>query len=238
MGAIRLVMPIHSIKKCIHCGNEFIVRYASQISIKTCSRSCHISLNNKNRHWKQSSKNKISSANKGHLVGTKNPNFKGNASEFICKNCDKKFIVAQYQINAKKHGCMFCSCDCNYAFKAKDKISDDQNTVNRKFRRCMSYYIKHPVDQNKSKWFKYLGYSFKEMREHLESLFLDGMTWDNYGAVWHVDHKKPVSYFNFNYGTDDGFKQCWALSNLQPLFVFDNLSKGGKNTKVNQLIYT
>jgi hypothetical protein len=33
------------------------------------------------------------------------------------------------------------------------------------------------------------------------------------------------------------FKQCWALSNLQPLWALDNLHKGGKNTKVNQEIY-
>ena len=60
---------------------------------------------------------------------------------------------------------------------------------------------------------------------HLESLFTDGMTWDNYGE-WHVDHKKPMALFNFETVDDQEFKECWKLDNLQPLWGPDNLSKG------------
>ena len=47
------------------------------------------------------------------------------------------------------------------------------------------------------------------------------MSWDNYGK-WHVDHKKPISLFNKN--TPAHIVN--ALSNLQPLWAKDNLSKG------------
>ena len=60
---------------------------------------------------------------------------------------------------------------------------------------------------------------------HLESKFTEGMTWDNYGE-WHVDHKKPMTLFEFTSTDDEGFKECWALDNLQPLWGKDNLSKG------------
>lgn len=60
---------------------------------------------------------------------------------------------------------------------------------------------------------------------HLEKQFTEGMTWDNYGE-WHVDHKKPMALFQFTSTDDEGFKECWKLENLQPLWGSDNLSKG------------
>ena len=51
------------------------------------------------------------------------------------------------------------------------------------------------------------------------------MTWDNYGE-WHVDHKKPMTLFEFASTDDEGFKECWSLDNLQPLWEKDKLSKG------------
>ena len=73
--------------------------------------------------------------------------------------------------------------------------------------------------------FYLLGYTIEELMSHLESKFTEGMTWDNYGE-WHVDHKKPMTLFEFTSTDDEGFKECWALDNLQPLWGKDNLSKG------------
>ena len=73
--------------------------------------------------------------------------------------------------------------------------------------------------------FQLLGYSIEELMAHLEKLFLDGMTWENYGE-WHVDHKKPMTSFKFDSVDDPEFKECWKLDNLQPLWGADNLSKG------------
>jgi hypothetical protein len=73
--------------------------------------------------------------------------------------------------------------------------------------------------------FETLGYTLEELMKHLESQFVDGMTWDNYGE-WHVDHIRPMSSFEFESVDDPEFKLCWSLSNLQPLWGADNLSKG------------
>ena len=73
--------------------------------------------------------------------------------------------------------------------------------------------------------FALLGYTIEELMSHLEALFTEGMTWDNYGE-WHVDHKIPMTSFNFTSSDDPEFKECWALVNLQPLWELDNLSKG------------
>jgi len=73
-----------------------------------------------------------------------------------------------------------------------------------------------------------VNYSIQDLMNHLEKQFRDGMTWDNYGNYWHVDHIKPVSHFNFQSKNDPQFKECWALSNLQPLLKIENLSKGNR----------
>lgn len=78
-----------------------------------------------------------------------------------------------------------------------------------------------------NKTFNLLGYSIDDLMVHLESLFTDGMTWDNYGE-WHLDHKIPMASFSFNSTEDVGFKACWLLTNLQPLWALDNLTKGTK----------
>ena len=57
------------------------------------------------------------------------------------------------------------------------------------------------------------------------------MTWQNYGK-WHIDHVIPKSLFNINGAKSKGFKKCWALENLQPLWADENLKKN------NKLFYT
>jgi hypothetical protein len=71
-----------------------------------------------------------------------------------------------------------------------------------------------------------LGYTRKELKEHLEKQFTPEMNWQNHGGVWHVDHIIPVIYFVRNGITD--LKVINALSNLRPLDKFENLSKGAK----------
>lgn len=68
-----------------------------------------------------------------------------------------------------------------------------------------------------------LGYSALELKEHLEGLFKEGMTWENHGE-WHIDHIKPVSSFDKN--THPSIVN--SLKNLQPLWAYENLSKGNK----------
>lgn len=72
-----------------------------------------------------------------------------------------------------------------------------------------------------------VGYGYEELKKHLESLFKDGMSWDNYGQRgWHVDHIKPISAF-LREGVSDP-RIINALSNLQPMWGTENQSKGGR----------
>ena len=78
-----------------------------------------------------------------------------------------------------------------------------------------------------------LGCSIPELKSYLESLFLPGMVWDNYGE-WVIDHHIPLSSFNL---TDrEQFLKACHWSNLQPLWAEDNLSKGDKLPEALEIV--
>lgn len=69
-----------------------------------------------------------------------------------------------------------------------------------------------------------LKYSAVDLKKHIELLFTEGMSWDNYGK-WHIDHIKMVSEFDKNtppYIVNE-------LSNLRPLWA--------TTRKINGVIY-
>ena len=115
-----------------------------------------------------------------------------------------------------------------------------EKTAPRRAYKLLDYY-KHKLSRNisrrmrsslngatKSKsWELLVDFSYEQLKEHLEELFTSGMCWDNYGE-WHIDHIRPLSSFNIQSDDCVEFKECWSLSNLQPLWAADNLKKGNK----------
>lgn len=91
---------------------------------------------------------------------------------------------------------------------AKGKLSDNMSTR-------MYQFLKS--NKNNQHWESFVSYTLNDLKDHLEKQFKDGMTWENYGVYWEVDHIIPIAVFNFNSPEDIDFKKCWALSNLQPL---------------------
>jgi len=75
---------------------------------------------------------------------------------------------------------------------------------------------------------KYLGCSIEQLKIYLESLFVNGMTWENYGLYgWHIDHIIPVSSIK-NVEDIEQISIVCNFKNLQPLWAKDNLKKGAK----------
>ena len=71
-------------------------------------------------------------------------------------------------------------------------------------------------------WQSLVGYTVQDLRLHLEAMLPPEWHWGNYGAVWVIDHKRPVASFDL----PRQVKACWALSNLQPLEKMENHRKG------------
>lgn len=71
------------------------------------------------------------------------------------------------------------------------------------------------------------GCTINKLKKHLEKKFKKNMSWKNYGVKgWHIDHIVPCSSFDL---TDlEQQKKCFHYTNLQPLWWYENLSKGFK----------
>ena len=68
-------------------------------------------------------------------------------------------------------------------------------------------------EKKNGKTIELLGYSAIQLKIHIESLFTEGMNWDNYGE-WHIDHIKPLNSFEKNSLPS----VVNALSNLRPMW--------------------
>lgn len=109
------------------------------------------------------------------------------------------------------------------------RMMDPRHKIDASIRTGLSGSIAKGGKHGK-KTYEALGYNRRDLMAHLEKKFTEGMTWDNYGD-WHIDHVIPLSAFNFSTVDCHDFKRAWALSNLQPLWAFDNLSKNAKLEK-------
>lgn len=70
-----------------------------------------------------------------------------------------------------------------------------------------------------------IGCSIKFLKKYLKSRFVKGMSWKNYGK-WHIDHIIPCAKFDLSKVSEQ--RKCFHYTNLQPLWAFDNMSKGVK----------
>jgi hypothetical protein len=70
-----------------------------------------------------------------------------------------------------------------------------------------------------------LGCSIDRLKQHLESQFTKGMSFNNYGK-WHIDHIKPCARFNLSLVSEQ--RSCFNYTNLQPLWAVENLRKGDR----------
>lgn len=82
----------------------------------------------------------------------------------------------------------------------------------------LRYALKN--SSKKLKTLDLLGCSLEDLRKHLENQFVEGMTWDNYGSFWDVDHIIPCSYFDLT--KEENQRICFNFRNLQPLLKEEN----------------
>lgn len=118
-----------------------------------------------------------------------------------------------------------------YRAAARDRYKREYATPDGRLRKIIRRAIQRMVEANGKKQGSssaLLGASFKDARKHIESLWLDGMTWENHGK-WHIDHIKPLAFFNLE--DQEQFKAAAHYTNLQPLWAHTNLSLGAKGCK-------
>ena len=137
-----------------------------------------------------------------------------------------------------KHTIEKAKYDITYRFLNKDKIknykkewekinkTDPIFKIKRNLRRRVHHALKGSYKSDKT--FSLIGCSPLFFKEYLESLFTEGMAWDNYGE-WHIDHIIPC--FTFNLSIEEEQFKCFNYLNQRPLWATENLKRSKKEFK-------
>ena len=172
-------------------------------------------------------KKKSNSVNKAKIKVRKTQWYKNNveyAKEYAKEY--RKANLAKCKISAKKYR-------KNNATKIRkhNKEIRDTNVIVKLIdntRRTIRYGFESKGFKKNNKTESILGCSFSELKQHLESQFVDWMTWDNYGnpkdgileinKTWDIDHIIPISLAK----TKEDVIRLNHYTNLQPLCSYTN----------------
>lgn len=75
-------------------------------------------------------------------------------------------------------------------------------------------------------WRELIGCTIKEIKIHIESQFIEGMTWGNHGngeGKWNIDHIKPL--YSFNLMDLEEQRKAFHYTNTRPLWFVDNMRR-------------
>ncbi len=80
--------------------------------------------------------------------------------------------------------------------------------------------------------FSVLGCTVEFFKAYLEQRFEAGMSWDNWGQAWEIDHRIPISSFDLSDHAQ--LKNAFHYSNCRPLPKIENRTKHAKLPEPHQ----
>jgi hypothetical protein len=186
--------------KCKECVNEEMFLYREK------------NIQNRKKYDKE-----YYDKNKDKILNNKKIYHKENKENILVKKKiyrdkpESKIIQKEYRVNNRKH---INELQSKYR-KENPHIIAWRSVLYRVIKQFDTKKEQHTIDM--------LGYSAKDLKQYMESLFVEGMTWANHGE-WEIDHITPVSSFS----DDTPLYIVNALTNLQPLWKDENREKFNK----------
>jgi hypothetical protein len=149
------------------------------------------------------------------------------AKEHREKNLDKErerkrdFMAKFREANREEYNRKSSERNCR---RTKERMEFDHLfAMKLRFVSATSYAFRRKDWTKKSKTAELLGCEWSHLKTHIESLFRDGMSWENKNK-WHIDHIIPLASAK---NADELAKLC-HYTNLQPLWAIENIIKGSK----------
>lgn len=145
-------------------------------------------------------------------------NIKNDESKLKIARENNKIASKKYRENNKEKRTKTC-----VKYNRERRNNDISFRILCNCRRRLHKAVKSTTKSEKTK--KLIGCNNKELMNHLESKFTDGMNWDNYGE-WVIDHIIPCASFDLSRSEEQ--RRCFNYRNLQPMWGSDNSSKSNK----------
>jgi signal recognition particle GTPase len=240
------LIPKMKTKNCLICKKEFIKNSNNQ---KYCSDSCSKPIVEKQRNrarkkyrklHKKRIKKQIKHYYKLHkLEILKKCKIYRNNHKIEIKNLAKKYQLLN-KTKVRKMKKKYYSIHKKELLQARKKHLDSD--VGFKIAcnlRSRVWDVLHRIKKSSST-IRLLDCSIEQLKQHLESQFKPGMTWENYGRgtnnkrEWNIDHIIPCASFDLSKESEQ--RKCFHYTNLQPLWAKENWSKG-KNENLPKSIH-
>jgi hypothetical protein len=230
-------------KKCTKCLeekplNEYYKQPKSSDGYKTICKSCgkivrriyqklnRVKLNEKQKNYTKIQPDKIKKTTKKWR--DKNKEIVQKNNKVYRENNPSKIALLKKKWNAENKE-KIKEKQKEYYKKNKEAILKKNREWNKDnahivgWRSVLKSQLRRFGKKKEGRTIDLLGYSAEMLKLHIQSLFTEGMSWENHGE-WEIDHIKPVSSFD----KDTPSSVVNALSNLQPLWRTENRTKFNK----------
>jgi TPP-dependent indolepyruvate ferredoxin oxidoreductase alpha subunit len=145
--------------------------------------------------------------------------------EYWIKN--KERLVPLKKLNYQKHRTWIIAQKSEYGRQRRK--NDPLYEFSQKIRGLIGISLRNQYTKKATRTENILGCSFEILQKHFESLFYEGMSWNNKGILWEIDHSIPVS-------AGRNKQEVLLLNhhkNLRPLLVLENRQKSDKFPKLS-----
>jgi hypothetical protein len=141
--------------------------------------------------------------------------------QYHCKECRRTGAKLWRENNSEKHKLIYKK---HYSKNSKDINYKIKDILRSRFYSAVikGYKVNSVINL--------LGCSINDLKNYLNSQFVEGMNWENYGVVWEIDHIKPCSSFDLTKLEEQ--QKCFDYKNLQPLFKTSEISKHYNSTQI------
>jgi hypothetical protein len=157
----------------------------------------------------------------------------------VCKECEKKDMY-QWRLNNpekfKDHLKKYRSSDLYKTKRNMNRREEYQCNLQERVKTLCRNRIRSAINATRlgqavksAKSEVLLGCSIAVVMEWLEFNFEDGMTWDNIGTYWHIDHITPCASFDLS--KEEEQMACFHWTNMAPLEGKENILKAAKIDK-------
>lgn len=235
---------VEEIRKCNKCGLDKL--YPKEF-IRLQSRCCKICRNLSLRKPRKI-KEKVSKEHKLNKIKEWQKNNPEKRKEMIRRYHEKHYDeeIEYRRINSDKINKRVKEYRLNNRVSLNEKLKIRRKNPLIKLRHNVSSLVRFYLNGSKqNSILKYLTYTIKQLKQHLESQFEPWMSWNNHGLyiknnwddsdqstwTWQIDHIIPHSTFKYTSMEDEEFKKCWSLDNLRPYSAKQNLLDGVKRER-------
>lgn len=109
----------------------------------------------------------------------------------------------------------------------KERMEKDEIfKIIKRTRSVVSTMLKRQTTKKSGKAYDIVGMCGRDFMRYLltHKNSKSEFTPENYGNVWHVDHVRPLAFFNLKDGNQ--LRRAFHYSNCQPMLAKENMSKG------------